>query len=116
MSWPWIGTISIVAALAVAGAAACTFYLYIRYFYFGHIIRVFQEKPLFIVPRGQPVAGAEEITFRTADGLRLHGCYFRTPQETRRGVILFGLEFGSNCWACLPYCEHMIANGYDVFT
>jgi pimeloyl-ACP methyl ester carboxylesterase len=116
MSWLSIGTACFFIALAVAGAAACTLYVYIRIFYFGHIIRVFQEKPLFIVPRGQPVAGAEEILFCTSDGLRLHGCYFRSAQGTRRGVVLFGLEFGSNCWGCLPYCEHMIANGYDVFT
>jgi uncharacterized protein len=106
----------ILAALGVTAAMACVLYAYIRICYFGHIIRVFQEKPLFIVPRGQPVAGAEEVYFSTADGLRLHGCYFRSSHETRRGIILFGLEFGSNCWACLPYCEHLIANGYDVFT
>ena len=32
------------------------------------------------------------------------------PQGRRgraRGVILFGLEFGSNRWACVPYCEHL---------
>jgi pimeloyl-ACP methyl ester carboxylesterase len=30
-------------------------------------------------------------------------------------VILFGLEFGSNCWSCRAYCEHLVASGFDVF-
>ena len=30
-------------------------------------------------------------------------------------MILFGLEFGSNRWSCQPYCEHLLAAGYDVF-
>ena len=33
----------------------------------------------------------------------------------RRGVILFGLEFGSNRWSCVPYCEYLLERGYDVF-
>jgi alpha-beta hydrolase superfamily lysophospholipase len=82
--------------------------------YLDKLVRIFQEKPLFIVPRGQPIAGAEEVSFRTADGLTLHGCYLRSPVP-RRGVILFGLEFGSNRWACHSYCEHLLANGYDIF-
>jgi dipeptidyl aminopeptidase/acylaminoacyl peptidase len=54
------------------------------------------------------------VTFSTADGLALRGCYFKAPQA-RRGVILFGLEFGSNRWSCLSYCDHLIDAGYDVF-
>ena len=50
----------------------------------------------------------------TADGIDLCGCYLK-GSGPRRGVILFGLEFGSNRWACVPYCEHLLQNGYDVF-
>jgi dipeptidyl aminopeptidase/acylaminoacyl peptidase len=75
---------------------------------------VFEEKPLFIVPRGEPVDGAETVTFSTPDGLTLRGCYLRTPQP-RRGVILFGGEFGSNRWAAVSYCSALIEAGYDVF-
>src|SRR5262249_39067655 len=60
------------------------------------------------------VAGAEEARFPTTDGLPLAGCYLRAV-GTRRGVILFGLEFGSNHWACVQYCEHLLQAGYDVF-
>src|SRR6516162_9711804 len=94
----------------------CSIYLYvrIRVTYLHFLVRIFQEKPLFIVPRGQPLPEAEEVRFPSADGLTLSGCYLRAVPP-RRGVILFGLEFGSNRWACRSYCEHLIENGFDVF-
>src|SRR5262249_28661208 len=73
-----------------------------------------------IVPRGQPVPDAEDVTFPTPDGLTLRGCYLRGARgercETgRRGVILFGLEFSSNRWACVPYCEFLRRQCFDIF-
>lgn len=88
------------------------FYIRIRYLRF--LMRIFQEKPLFIVPRGQPLPEAEEVRFPSSEGLTLAGCYLRATQP-RRGVILFGLEFGSNCWACRSYCDHLVESGFDVF-
>src|SRR5262245_15357078 len=82
--------------------------------YLHHLVRIFQEKPLFVVPRGQPVGGAVDVSFPTRDGLSLRGCYLKT-KGTRRGVIFFVLEFGSNRWSCVPYCQHLIDAGYDVF-
>jgi pimeloyl-ACP methyl ester carboxylesterase len=61
------------------------------------------------------VPGAEDVHFRTPDGLTLRGCYLQGQGQPRRGVILFGLEFGSNRWSCVPYCQHLLANGFDVF-
>src|SRR5262245_26099691 len=90
-------------------------HFYLRWTYLHLMVRIFQEKPLFIIPRGQPVPDAEDVTLTTADGLKLKGCYFKAIGP-RKGVILFGLEFGSNRWACLPYCEHLRAGGYDIFT
>lgn len=89
-------------------------YIYIRVKYLHFLVRIFQEKPLFIVPRGQPLPEAELVRFPGGDGLTLTGCYLRTVRP-RRGVILFGLEFGSDCWACWSYCEHLVVNGFDVF-
>jgi pimeloyl-ACP methyl ester carboxylesterase len=110
----WIGLalMSSVPVLVDGYLFICFFKLRIKYLHL--IVRIFQERPLFVVPRGAPWPGAEPVRFRTADGLTLAGCYLRT-QRTRRGVILFGLEFGSNCWSCRPYCEHLVAAGYDVF-
>jgi len=87
---------------------------WIRRNYLHHMVRIFQEKPLFIIPRGQPIPSAEDVRFPTTDGLNLAGCYLATRQP-RRGVILFGLEFGSNRWSCWPYVEFLLEAGFDVF-
>jgi pimeloyl-ACP methyl ester carboxylesterase len=81
----------------------------------GFLVRIFQEKPFFIIPRGQPTDNAEPVTVATEGGLTLRGCYFRTAALTRKGVILFGLEFGSDRWACRQYAAQLLAAGYDVF-
>jgi pimeloyl-ACP methyl ester carboxylesterase len=89
-------------------------HVHLRRNYVQWIVRIFQEKPLFIIPRGQPIPEAEDVRFRTEDGVLLAGCYLR-GSGNRKGVILFGLEFGSNRWSCRPYCEHLLEDGYDVF-
>lgn len=112
MEWLWIG-LGIVAALIVAFPLGLHLHVVINYF--PIITRIFQEKPLFLLPFGKPVEGAEDVVLTTSDGLALQGCYLRTPQP-RKGVLLFGLEFGSNKWACVPYCEFLRESGYDIFT
>ncbi|MCS6850552.1 MAG: alpha/beta fold hydrolase [Gemmataceae bacterium] len=114
MLWLWTGLGVVVSVPVAALLLVIWLHFYLCWRYLGHVVRIFQERPLFIVPRGQPVPGAEDVRFRTADGLTLVGTYFRA-EGPRRGVLLFGLEFGSNRWACLPYCEHLLAHGYDVF-
>jgi dipeptidyl aminopeptidase/acylaminoacyl peptidase len=105
-----------VLSVPVLIALALTYlYFYLLNRHLNFILRVFQEKPLFIIPRGQPVASAEDVHVRTEDGLTLHGCYLHTRSQRRQGVILFGLEFGSNRWACVPYCQFLLENGFDVF-
>ncbi len=112
MDWLWI-SLGILAALVVAAPFA--FHIYIRRYYLWVVLRIFQEKPLFIMPFGQPTPDAEEISLPTADGLTLQGCYLKTT-KARKGVLLFGLEFGSNRWSCLPYCEYLRDAGYDIFS
>ena len=87
---------------------------YYRRRYLEQIVRIFEEKPLFVVPKGKPVPGAEDAHFLTADGFTLRGCYLR-GHRPRRGVILFAPEFGSNRWACLQYTSALLDAGYDVF-
>jgi fermentation-respiration switch protein FrsA (DUF1100 family) len=113
--WLWVGLGIILVPPVAIGLALTALYLWLRWRYVPFLVRIFQEKPLFIVPRGQPTDGAEPVTLTTVDGLTLRGCYFKTAAETRKGVILFGLEYGSDRWACRQYCESLIAAGYDVF-
>jgi fermentation-respiration switch protein FrsA (DUF1100 family) len=111
VDWLWI-SLGVVAALLIA--APLLFHLYIVYRYIPFVVRIFQEKPLFIMPVGQPVPDAEEVALATPDGLTLRGCYLRATKP-RKGVLLFGLEYGSNRWACVPYAEFLREAGYDVF-
>ncbi len=113
--WLWI-VITVLAVPAIAwGLGLAVVYLYVRWKYMGFVTRIFQEKPLFVVPRGEPDPAADEVSVPAADGLALRGCYLRTAAPQRRGVILFGLEFGSNRWACRQYCQALVESGYDVF-
>jgi fermentation-respiration switch protein FrsA (DUF1100 family) len=113
VEWLWISLGIVATLLIVVPPLALHIHILIRYV--PVVIRIFQEKPLFIMPFGQPVADAEEVILTTPDGLALQGCYLRTP-KSRKGVLLFGLEFGSNRWACVPYCEFLREAGYDIFT
>ena len=89
-------------------------HVYLRWKYTAQIMRIFQERPFFIVPRGKPNPDAEDVRFPTANGLHLAGCY-HSARGPRRGVILFGLEFGSNRWSAEAYCTALLDAGYDVF-
>lgn len=113
--WFWLGLCVIAFPPIAFGLVFSALYLYIRLKYMGHLLRIFQEKPLFVIPRGEKFADAEDITVISDDGMKLRGCYLKTAAPARKGVILFGLEFGSNRWACRPYCEKLVDAGYDVF-
>jgi len=112
VDWLWI-SLGVMAALLVAAPFA--FHVYIRLHYLWVVVRIFQEKPIFIMPFGQPTPDAEELSLPTDDGLTLQGCYLKTTKP-RKGVLLFGLEFGANRWACVPYCEFLRDAGYDICT
>lgn len=110
----WIGLAIFVSLPVSLAVILIALHFSLRRNYLHWIVRIFQEKPLFVVPRGQPTPDAEDVTLKTIGGLSLKGCYLKTTRP-RRGVILFGLEFGSNRWSCRPYCEHLLDAGYDVF-
>jgi uncharacterized protein len=112
VEWLWI-SLAVLLALIVIPPIYLHFYIVVKYI--PVVLRIFQEKPLFLLPFGKPVADAENITLETPDGLKLQACYLKTTQP-RKGVLLFGLEFGSNRWSCVPYCEFLREAGYDIFT
>jgi pimeloyl-ACP methyl ester carboxylesterase len=110
----WTAAIPIVAVgLSVLFFLATHIYYRIKFLH--QVVRIFEEKPLFVIPRGDPEPTAEDVTFLSADGLTLRGCYLHHRGVYRRGVILFGLEFGSNRWSSVGYCEQLRTAGYDVF-
>jgi pimeloyl-ACP methyl ester carboxylesterase len=114
--WLWVLFGVVVGLALLVGLLAVAFHCWCMYHYLPQVLRIFTIKPLFIIPRGQPVPDAEDVTFKNDAGLTLCGCYLRTTARERRGVILFGLEFGSNRWACVPYCQFLRDAGFDVFS
>jgi fermentation-respiration switch protein FrsA (DUF1100 family) len=110
----WIGLALLVSMPVGVAAWLAGLHYYLRWRYLHLVVRIFQEKPLFVIPRGQPLPEAEDVSFQAADGKKLRGCYLKAARQ-RRGVVLFGLEFGSNRWSCRSYCEHLVEAGYDVF-
>src|SRR5271166_922293 len=114
MSFLWLGITFLCILPAVIFLIVGGLYLYVRWHYVENLLRIFQEKPIFIIPRVEPRSGAEDVRFSSKDGLQLRGCYLKADNP-RKGVILFGLEFGSNRWSCQQYCESLLLSGYDVF-
>lgn len=116
MGWVVAGVALMLALPLGLTAVLVWLHFWLRKHQLKNLSRIFLEKPLFIIPRGQPIPEAEEVTLTSADGLKLRGCYLKTTADRRKGVILFGLEFGSNRWACGPYTDFLRTAGYDIFT
>ncbi|HEX4588610.1 MAG TPA: alpha/beta hydrolase [Gemmataceae bacterium] len=116
MWWVILG-IALMLVLPLGLASMLTWlHFWLRKHHMKNLSRIFLEKPLFIIPRGQPTAAAEEVELNSAEGIKLRGCYLKHTAADRKGVILFGLEFGSNRWAAGPYVDYLRAAGYDIFT
>lgn len=113
--WTALGiTLLCLPLLGVLGLVGYV-YWYVRTYLLGQLERIFPEKPLFVIPRGDPDPAAEDVRFPTADGMHLQGAYFKTPAPHRKGVVVFGIEYGSDRWSCRSYCDSLLAAGYDVF-
>jgi len=113
--WLWVGLGVLLLPPVAIGLFLAALYLLLRWRYLEFVTRIFQEKPLFIVPRGAPTDDAEPVTITAADGLALRGSYYKTNAPARKGVILFGLEYGSDRWAARQYTEKLVAAGFDIF-
>ena len=101
--------------LLIAGLLTSV-YWYARQYLLEQVERIFPEKPLFVIPRGENDSAAEDLRIPTADGMHIQGAYFRTPASVRKGVIIFGIEYGSDRWSCRSYCASLLQAGYDIFT
>ena len=112
--WLWWGVGTGVGLLGLFALVVTGLQYYYRSKYLDPIVRIFEERPFFIIPRGQPVPGAEDVHFETPGGLTLRGCYLR-GHGPRKGVVLFGPEYGANRWAAVPYCRPLLDAGYDLF-
>jgi predicted alpha/beta hydrolase len=114
--WTALGIFLLFVPLLLVLGLIGYIYVYVHFKMIYLMDRIFVEKPLFIIPRGDSDPAAEDVRFPTADGMYLQGAYFKTPNATRKGVIVFGIEYGSDRWSCRSYCDPLLAAGYDVFT
>lgn len=108
--------LGVLIALAVATAALFAFLLYIVVRYTPHIVRVFEEKPLFLPIRVAPTSDAEEVRFSTADGFQLVGSYLKARTRERAGVVVFCHEYLSDRWSVLHYADELRDLGFDLFS
>lgn len=111
MFWIIATIAAILLALPIGGLAFIWLYIYI--FYLKYVVRIFQERPLFAVNRGQPSDEAEDHSIEGPKGSRLRLCILPATGK-RRGVVLFAPEFGSNRWSCLEYSPFLRDAGYDI--
>ena len=109
-----IGLFLLALPLLAAAVTVLAIYGIVCRHYLWQLVRIFQEKPLFVIPRGEADPRAEEVRFPTVGGATLQGVYFRAAGP-RKGVIVFGIEYGSDRWSCRPYCDPLVEAGYDVF-
>jgi pimeloyl-ACP methyl ester carboxylesterase len=112
--WTALGLFLLLLPLLLVGGLVGYVYWFVRRNMLWQLERVFVERPLFIIPRGEFDPAAEDVRFPTAAGMTLQGAYFKTP-AARKGVVLFGIEYGSDRWSCRSYCDPLLAAGYDVF-
>ncbi|HWS89248.1 MAG TPA: alpha/beta hydrolase [Pyrinomonadaceae bacterium] len=58
--------------------------------------------------------GAEEVWFGNAEGLKLHGWFFRSPTQPARATVLYAHGNGGNLSYCEWVGESLAARGFDV--
>lgn len=118
MDWlTWVPVVIFYGVL-ITGTLVILFMIWVVLRYGGAIIRIFEEKPFFLIKRPPSTAGHvhETVRFRTSDGLSLVGTYFFSPTPKRRGVILFAPEFGASRLTCLVYAGSLLKEGFDLFS
>jgi pimeloyl-ACP methyl ester carboxylesterase len=80
------------------------------------IVRIFEERPVFMPLRVTPTDLGEPVAFRSEDGLSLSGTYLRRRHQERVGLLVFCHEYLSDRWSYFPYLDHLRDLGYDLFT
>ncbi|MGP0064516.1 MAG: alpha/beta hydrolase [Isosphaeraceae bacterium] len=115
-----IGLLTAYPALSLAAivptllGVAFLIYMTVKY---GPIIgRKFEDPPLFMPPRVNPVEKGEIVAFATEDGLMLSGSYLRARTEERAGVLVYCHEFLSDRWSYRPYIDQLRDLGFDIFS
>jgi len=84
----WIIVAVIAVLLLIPALALLALWLYIYIYFLKYVVRIFQERPLFAINRGQPEEGAEDFSIEVAGGSVIRVCLLHSIGP-RRGVVLF---------------------------
>lgn len=106
--------IAIAAILPPAALAAFLIYLLARYS--PYVVRIFEERPMFMPLRADRGGEGEDVTFPGEQGLNLVGTYLPHRAGARAGVIVFCHEFLGDRWSVRPYADHLRDLGFDLFS
>src|SRR5205823_88908 len=66
--WVVLGVAVLLSLPAVVAALLVGVQVHLRRHYLDFVARILQEKPLFIIPRGQPAPAAEDVRFPNGHG------------------------------------------------
>jgi len=113
VSSPAIAILLTSAFVVIAALAGFVAYIHLKYT--PIVVRVFEEKPMFLPFRAPRVDGGEDVRFVTRDGLRLAGTYFPARTARRTGVVVFCHEYLGDRWSVIPYAGHLRDLGFDLF-
>ncbi len=108
-------------SLALSAVAAGVFFAvaaiaYLAVKYTPKIVRIFEDRPVFMPLRVEPIETGELVGFPADDGVRLSGSYFKTRTRERVGVLVYCHEFLSDRYSYRPYVDRLRDAGFDVFT
>lgn len=106
--------LALALALPIVMGLAGIVYLAVKYT--PKIVRIFEDRPLFMPLKVAPTDDGELVGFPADDGVRLSGAYFRARTAARVGVLIYCHEFLSDLWSFQPYIDHLRDVGFDIFS
>jgi len=110
-NWALVAIVTTIITLLVVPAAILMKYVRISL----NIMRT-TRPPLARNPLDFERPAGEFVDFPAYDGLPLAGMILRRhPSTSRRGLVIFAHEFGSDMYSCARYCTPLRAAGYDIF-
>ncbi len=93
--------------ISVLSLALVALVTYLTVKYTPKVVRIFELQPLFVPLRISPFEKGEPVDFRSEDGIRLSGRYFRARTSRRAGVLVYCHEYLSDCWSYHPYADNL---------
>ena len=114
MDWLFYIILGIFCVAWIGFAIVLSIWIMIVFRYLQYVVRIFQERPIFAIPRGSPPLDANDIVVETPNG-KIKACYLPS-HIPRKGVVLFGIEYGANRWSSQHHAEFLRNGGYDVIS